>query len=269
MIRQNERIGIIGIGAMGQCVMDGLRAGRLKEAEFAVLDHSGVTPERAAAGNFTYCPTVEELIVWQPSLVVECAGHAAVQNAVPLLLAAGISVVIASVGALSEPYVNSLLEAKAAANGAELTLVSGAIGGLDALRSARAGGLSSVKYVGRKPPQAWAGTEAARLFDLGALRVPTTIFTGNAREAARRYPRNANVTAAVALSGLGFDDTTVELVADPDSELNVHEVDARGNFGHLSIRLENNPLPANPKTSWLAALSIEEAILRRLSNVSF
>lgn len=68
---------------------------------------------------------------------------------------------------------------------------------------------------------------------------------------------------------MGFDHTQVELIADPSVAKNVHEVNAKGAFGELSIRLVNNPLPDNVKTSWLAALSIEEAVSKQLLSTVF
>ncbi|MQY54522.1 MAG: DUF108 domain-containing protein, partial [Methanosarcinales archaeon] len=35
----------------------------------------------------------------------------------------------------------------------------------------------------------------------------------------------------------------------------VHEIEAKGKFGKLFVRVENVPSTANPKTSYLAALS--------------
>lgn len=77
------------------------------------------------------------------------------------------------------------------------------------------------------------------------------------------------MTAAVALSGVGFDETKVELIADPTVAKNVHEVNVKGAFGELEIRLVNNPLPDNVKTSWLAALSIEEAVSKQVLTTVF
>ena len=73
------------------------------------------------------------------------------------------------------------------------------------------------------------------------------------------------VAAAVALAGVGFEKTRVRLIADPAAPGNTHELEARGAFGDFRIVLNNKPLPENPKTSWLAALSVEQAVMRRFS----
>jgi len=56
----------------------------------------------------------------------------------------------------------------------------------------------------------------------------------------------------------------VSVVADPASTTNTHEIEASGDFGTFTVRLDNLPSPANPKTSALAPLSAL-AMLRRLT----
>jgi aspartate dehydrogenase len=81
------------------------------------------------------------------------------------------------------------------------------------------------------------------------------------------YPQNANVAAAVALAGLGFDATEVELVADPDAPGNIHEIVAEGVAGRLAIQLQGKASRTNPKTSALAALSVARALLNRHATI--
>lgn len=264
-----KRIGVIGFGAMGKYVVHSLQA-HTENLDLCLLLNS--LPQNRLFDEFEPLHSVQnvnDLILWKPDLVIECAGHSAVINHVPSLLQAGIDVVIASIGVLADVEINKQLQDSAEQGSARLILVSGAVGGLDALRSAKSAGLTTVDYRGRKPPKAWKGSPAEQEFDLDQINEPTCIFKGTAAQAAIKFPKNANVAAAVALSGLGFYETTVELIADPTIQKNIHEVSAVGSFGNLEISLSNNPLPENPKTSWLAALSIEEAVTKQLNSLTF
>jgi aspartate dehydrogenase len=260
-----KRIALIGCGAIARAVMDLLleNAGDLHVTQVLVPEAGLAEAREACARSAPEARIASTLAVdaaARPDLLVECAGHSAVQEHVLPALRAGIPAVVASVGALHEGEALAQLAAAAEQGGTRVTLVSGAIGGIDALAAARLGGLDEVTYTGRKPPLAWLGTPAEKVCDLRALTEPRVIFEGSARDAARLYPKNANVAATVSLAGLGFDATRATLVADPVVTRNVHRIVACGAFGRMDLVLENEPLAANPKTSALTVYSIVRAI---------
>lgn len=197
---------------------------------------------------------------YRPDLLVECAGHSAIEEHVIPALKRGIRCLVVSVGALSDSDLAARLEQAAIEGNTQLELLSGAIGGIDALAAAKYGGLTSVVYTGKKPAKSWKGTPAEQAFDLDSLQQKTVIFKGTARDAARLYPKNANVAATLSLAGIGLDNTQVELIADPDSQENIHHFVAEGSFGRFEVTLCGNPLKANPKTSALTVYSVVRAI---------
>jgi aspartate dehydrogenase len=205
--------------------------------------------------------SLPELLGWRPALIAECAGHAGLAEYGAPVLEHGTDLVVASVGALADRLLEERLRAAAAAGGAHIRIPSGAVGALDALASAKLGGLHHVRYVGRKPVAAWRGTRAEHEMDLDAVKTATVVFEGSAREAALAFPQNANVAAAIALSGVGFDATRVTLIADPAALRNEHLIEAEGLFGKLTFSVAGTPLPGNPKTSSLAAYSLLRSLV--------
>lgn len=194
---------------------------------------------------------------------VDCAGHQGLKDHGSSILRSGTDLVTLSIGALADPLLEAELKGAAEAGGSQLHLASGAMAGLDALSSASMGRLDAVNYIGRKPPEGWYGSPAEDTLDLANLKTPSEHFSGNAREAALRYPKNANVAAAIALAGLGFEQTSVTLIADPTITENRHELSVRGEFGSFEISIAGRSLAHNPRTSALAAMSVVKKIADR------
>lgn len=261
------KIALLGNGAISRYVQHALREKGLH------IDALLLRPERLAETRSLITPeiTLVSSVAGLPDNIthlVDCAGHQGLADHGPAALRAGVDVITVSIGALADPALQAELSAAATAGGSHLHLASGAIGALDALRAASNGRLDSVRYIGRKPPQGWIGSPAETALDLSNPLPSAQIhFTGSAREAALRYPKNANVAAAVALAGLGFDTTEVQLIADPSISTNIHELHAIGDFGTFQFTISGNSLPDNPRSSALAAMSVVASILNATSPI--
>lgn len=258
-------LALIGLGAIGRVVAERVLADPAAPKLIAVAVRSRAGEARAALPpEVRIVGDPAALIALRPDLVVECAGQEALAAYAPELLAAGIDVMAASVGALARP---GILETwlPAGVKG-RLFIPAGAIAGLDGLAAHRVAGLTRVDYTSTKPPRAWRGTAAESALDLDALTEPTCFFDGSAREAALAYPKNANVAATVALAGIGLDDTRVRLVADPGAEGNAALLEAESASGRL--RVETSAYSsANPRTSATTALSLVAAIRNRTARL--
>lgn len=242
-----RRFALIGFGAIAEEMLRCLEALGEASALAGVLVRPGRRVE--TAGRFEVVTEVGALMELGPEVVAECAGHAAVAEFGAQVLGRGAHLLCASVGALAAPGLAERL-AGAAAQGAQILIPSGAIAGVDGLLAARSAGLERVTYTSIKPPVAWPGMPERRR---------KVFFEGSAREAALRYPQNANVGATVAFAGLGLDRTKVSLVSDPQARGPLGIIEAEGGFGRMRFEILAYA-SRNPKTSTLTAHSMVMAL---------
>lgn len=255
-------IGIIGYGAIGNTLFQAIAAGRAGAVRCpAVL----VRRPRPAADRAIPLTTEHEDFLTHPfDAVIECAGHDAVHELGARILQRA-DLLLTSVGALSDDALFDRLRASARTHAHKLILPSAGIGALDALTAAAAGRLDSVTISVRKNIEAWYGTPAEQLLDLAQLREPAVVYEGPVREGARLYPANVNISAAVALAGIGLDRTQLRIIADPTISTHIVEVEAVGDFGRFHFSEDVVADPANPKTGKIVALALLKTI-RQLSS---
>jgi len=262
-----QTIAMIGCGAIGEAVAGYLAGEDNIEIGVVIVNRGRESRARDVFGADVEIATGFDDVTTPVDLAVDCAGHPALRQHGEAVLSRGINLISVSSGALADAGLYGRLAAAAKSGGAQLRVVSGAIGALDALSAAGVGTLTQVTYRGRKPPQGWRGSPAEAKLDLDALSEPIVHFSGSARNAALEYPKNANVAASIALAGIGFDETSVELIADPGVTGNVHEIVAEGDFGRYEFRIEGESLPDNPRSSALTAMSVVREILNPASPI--
>lgn len=191
-------------------------------------------------------------------LVIECASQAAVREFIIPALKKGKEVMILSVGALlCESGLFEEIEKIAKEKGCKVYIPSGAVAGIDGLKSGAIGGIHKVELTTKKPPSGFEGNRYVKGqgIDLLSIKKAETLFMGHAKEAVKYFPENVNVAASLSIAGIGSEATKVKIVADPSAKKNVHEIVVKGEFGKFFVCIENEPSIRNPKTSYLAALS--------------
>jgi aspartate dehydrogenase len=249
------KIGLVGCGNIGADLCISLQRGDTP-AEIVALND--IDEQRALLLKRTFqldaavCSLDETAA--KADFIVECAVAGAVKDVVEAAIRHHRDCLIMSVsGFMAHP---DLLEL-AKANQVQIRIPSGAICGLDGIRSAMQAGLHSVTLTTRKPPKGLMGAPylVANNIDLSSLTEAKVIFEGNALEAAKAFPANVNVAGALSIAGIGPVETKVRVIADPKATENMHEVTAEGAFGRLQTTTVNLPSPRNAKSSYLASLS--------------
>ena len=201
------------------------------------------------------------------NIVVEAASQDAVKDVALSILQNKRDLMIMSVGALLDESIYDILSDACKDFKKTIYLPSGAIAGLDGIKSVK-DELESISITTTKHPSSLRG---AKFFedsdiDLESITSPTTIFKGTAKVAVSLFPANINVAALLSLSGIGSEKTTVKITADPNTDKNTHHIEARGKFGKMTFTIENFPDLNNPKTSRLAILSAIEMLRKYCSD---
>ena len=252
-----KKIGIVGCGTIGS-----------ELARRVVSDFSDVSQlvavcdvEQTVADRLVQeldCGAVGcglDQLIGKSDLVIEAASGKVSADVAIKCLSSGRDVLIMSVGGLLERYSEIMETARSSSAG--LTVPSGALSGLDAVKAAAAAGIDSARLTTRKPPGGLTGAPfiVENNIDLDAIKAEQVIFEGTTLDAVKGFPKNINVAAALSLAGIGPEKTMVRIMTSPEYSTNSHEIEVTGAFGRLVSRTENVPSPTNPKTSYLAVLS--------------
>lgn len=258
------RIAIIGWGAIARTAV-----GMLTEPSIEIVAIATRTPRSMSELPEGVKPILQpdELCSVRPDVVAEAASRESVGPWGIQALKCKADFIVSSVSAFADAELLETMRSIASLNGACIQIQPGALAGVDALAAARHMGIDSVEHQIVKPPRAWKGTPAEAMCDLDRLSDPEAFFSESADVTASEFPRNANVAMTTALAGIGPESTKITLIADPATTTNRHEITACGDFGRLEVAISNNPLPENPKTSAMAALSLVRAIQNRASSI--
>ncbi len=262
------KIGLIGCGAIGTVIAKYIETDGNFELSYLLDDEMEKCQSlsRQLKGKPACVIRVQDME--GADLIIEAASQECVRERVPGALEKA-DVMIMSVGAFSDDELFGKIKKKAAEHKRRIYIPSGAIAGLDGLKAAAQAGLTSVTLTTRKPIKALENAPWVIKNDIAlhSIRKPTVIFEGSAKQAAEWFPSNVNVAVTLSLAGIGTEQTRVKIIADPFLEKNQHEIFAEGKFGTMTVKLENNPLPKNRKTSQLAALSAIATLKRIAENV--
>ncbi|HEV3246653.1 MAG TPA: aspartate dehydrogenase [Beijerinckiaceae bacterium] len=260
--RNNDlRIAIAGYGAIGQSLAASLKAGIPGIALTAIASRDAQRLRAALPSDtgLRVVPVAE--LCDHADVIIECAPAAALSSIAVPALEAGRSLIVLSCGALLD---NEHLVELAKAKGGRILVPTGALLGLDAVLAAAEGKITSVTMTTRKPPGGLAGAPflVKRNIDVAAIKEPTLVFEGSAREAARGFPANVNVAVALSLAGIGPDRTRIAIWADPTVRRNTHFIEVESDAASFSMKIEGVP-SANPRTGRMTAQSVV-ALLRKL-----
>lgn len=259
-----KKIGLLGCGAIGTQIALAIDSGKIPAILTHVFDSSKENAIKLVSQLNNKPEIVENshLLSSHPvNIVVEAASQDAVKDVGLSVLQNKRDLMIMSVGALLDESIYDILSDACNDFKKTIFLPSGAIAGLDGLKSVK-DELDSLSIITTKHPNSLKG---AKFFEhseinLDSINSSTVIFEGTAKEAVSLFSANINVAALLSLSGIGSEKTGVKIIADPNTDKNTHHIEAKGKFGKMTFTIENYPDTNNPKTSRLAILSAIETL---------
>lgn len=235
MAKGKVKVGLIGCGAIGTVLAEAIQRKLVVCDELVVYDIDASKAEKLKQTlkfPVKITQSVDELLASKPKVVVEAASQQAVKEYAAKVVSSGPELIVMSTGALLDLDVDLT----------HIHVPSGAIGGLDALSSAALAGIDEVTLTSRKNPRAFNADN----------KEPQVTYEGYAEEAAKKFPREMNVAATLALT-VKPAKVKVKVISDPNVKRNTHEIYAKWRYGEIQLRFANDPHPDNPHTSALAA----------------
>ena len=219
-------VGLLGCGVIGSELARSLGPSGINGARVVGIYDIVEQSANSLAASLDPVPVVHSsvsslLAADELDVVVECASQAAAKEHAASVVESGRILMMMSSGALLDPAIYAALAAASERSGGRVIVPSGAVGGIDTLRAARAT-LREVTIVTTKPPIALAGSPGYADYEGREIKEPIVIYDGPASAAVERFPANVNVAAMVSLAGLGPEKTQVRVIADPDSPVRRH-----------------------------------------------
>jgi aspartate dehydrogenase len=260
------RLGIAGLGTIGLAVAKRVDAGDAGDMVVAAVSARNTQKAADNTAAFAHRPDIVPIgeIGEHCDVVLECAPRSVFNVLAASAISNGCIFIPLSVGALLD---RPELVDQARATGAKIVVPTGALIGLDAVKAIAQGNVTSITMETRKPPRGLKGAPhiTAIGVDLDRVNEPLKVFSGTAREAAKGFPANVNVAAALGLAGIGPDRTMVEIWADPTVQHNTHTITAKSDSSDFTMTIQNIPTQENPPTGKITALSAL-ATLQRLTS---
>ena len=222
-----KKIGLAGFGFIGSYLYESLKENK----EIKVV---AVWEPEAVKTSFLesqlICEDLNDLGSRPLDLIVEAA-HADVVTDLWPRITSDADLMISSMTSLSDPEFRNRMEHEAKQSGQRIFLPHGAVLGLDGLRDGRSL-LDTVSITTTKHPKSLGITG-------DEIEKPEVVFDGSTLEACKKFPRNVNVHAAIALAGIGFESTHSTVIADPNTKNMHHRIEVKGRGLNWDLEIES------------------------------
>lgn len=156
--------------------------------------------------------TTDQLLALKPDYIVETASPDAFKGFALDALKIGSSIITLSIGAFADEEFYKNVQQVADENNAKVYIASGAIGGLDVLRTATLMYKSKATFTTQKGPGSLRDSE---VYDTALENEEREVFKGNAAEAIALFPHKVNVSVAASIASVGPEEMKVSINSTP------------------------------------------------------
>ena len=157
--------------------------------------------------------SAEELMALKPDYIVETASPNAFKGFAINALKNGSSIITLSIGAFADEEFYKNVQQVADENNVKVYIASGAIGGLDVLRTASMMYPSKATFTTQKGPGSLRDSE---VYDRALENEEREVFKGNATGAIALFPHKVNVSVAASIASVGPEEMEVSINSIPN-----------------------------------------------------
>lgn len=216
------KVGFLGCGKIGKALLDQARHTENVSVSFIQDLFYSENECEIKVSKATVKENYEDT-----DLIVECATSSVLEENIEIILK-NCDLMLFSVTAFSNPeFEKKVLELCEKYN-RKIYIPHGAILGMDGIFDGNKV-WETVSIETTKNPQSLGRDDVEK----------TIVFEGLTRDVCKMYPRNVNVHAAVALAGIGFDQTKSKLISDPAVDTNSHLIILDGVGIHMELQVSS------------------------------
>lgn len=227
-----KKMAIVGCGKLATIIANGIVAGLVPD--FSVVgcwSRSIESTNRLAdlvnegtKARCVSCHSFEEMMALKPDVVVETASPQAFKDIAFKSLENGASIITLSIGAFADRDFQDRVIETARANQTRVYIASGAIGGLDVLRTVSLMGHSELTFDTKKGPDSLKGTS---VYNDSLQKEQKEVFSGSAQEAIALFPTKVNVAVAASIASVGPENCQVTISSVPGFVGDQHRIEIK------------------------------------------
>lgn len=214
---EKKTLAIVGCGKLAKITVDALNSGLLEDYELIgtysrTFEKAEFLANHLKDNTCTPCKSINELLALKPNYIVETASPNSMKEFAIPALENGSSIVTLSIGALADTDFYQKVKETAKENNTRVHLASGAIGGLDVMRTVSLMENCSTTFDTEKGPNS---LKKYSVYSDELQNEKRKVFEGNAEEAIELFPTSVNVAVAASLASVGPKDTKVSITSTP------------------------------------------------------